>query len=64
MLLVRQVIAQETNMPQAHLQERVQALLNVLPGMDAKLKAMKPADVVSRQAGSSSRCTLQPGRWL
>jgi hypothetical protein len=45
-----QVIAKEAGAPQAELWARVQALLNVLPGMDAKLQAMRPADVVSDPA--------------
>ncbi|WIA08735.1 hypothetical protein OEZ85_008159 [Tetradesmus obliquus] len=44
--LAVQVVAQEAGVRQAQLLERVQALLNVLPDMDARLQAMKPADVV------------------
>jgi hypothetical protein len=44
-------------MPQAELQARVQAVLNVLPDMDAKLQAMRLADVVSAVGLACSACT-------
>jgi hypothetical protein len=58
-----QVIAKEAGMPQAELQARVQALLNVLPDMDTKLQAMRPADVV-RLMGLACNACAACGRYL
>ncbi|WIA28791.1 hypothetical protein OEZ86_011321 [Tetradesmus obliquus] len=58
--LAVQVVAQEAGVPQAQLLERVQALLNVLPDMDARLQAMKPADVMSGVCWQA--CLVQAGQ--
>jgi hypothetical protein len=50
-------------MPQAQLLDRVQALLVVLPDMDVKLQAMRPADVVSGACCQATLGRLAASHW-
>eukprot|EP00878_Enallax_costatus_P033630 GHUV01037166.1.p1 GENE.GHUV01037166.1~~GHUV01037166.1.p1 ORF type:complete len:112 (+),score=31.53 GHUV01037166.1:306-641(+) len=44
--LALQVVSRDTGMPVEELSQRVSSLMVVLPGVDSKLAAMKPADMV------------------